>query len=120
LAALTCWIKIPKPLRSRVLHLDKRAATPDVDVVSRYPAVRGLVPVVGELDEAGLAGDVVGELVHEVQVVLTLLKWWSFERVVVITYDCCTLTLLVLRLRVLGLDEEGVRRVGWAGPSSSF
>jgi hypothetical protein len=40
--------------------------------------------------------------------------------VVVITYDCCTLTLLAFRLLVLRLDEEAVHRVGWAGPSSSF
>jgi hypothetical protein len=64
---------------------------------------------------------VVGELVHEVQVVTTFL---DEDRVVVvvvvITYDCCTLTLLVLRLLVLGLDEEAVHRVGWAGPSFSF
>ena len=93
MAALTCWIKIPKPLRSSVLHLDKRIAMPDVDVVSRYPAVRGLVPVVGELDEPGLAGNVVGELVHEVQVVTTIPDEDRVvvDVVVVITYDCCTL-----------------------------
>ena len=60
-----------------VLHLEERVATADVDVDSGWLAVRGLLAIVGEL-----------ELVYEVLVVLlTLLKWWSSESVVVITYS---------------------------------
>jgi hypothetical protein len=65
--------------RRAVLHLDEHVATANVDVVSGRLAVRGLVAIVGELDEARLTGEVGGELVHEVLVVLTLAKSWSFE-----------------------------------------
>jgi hypothetical protein len=51
-----------------VLHLDERVATANVDVVSRRLAVRDLVAVIREFDEAGLACKVGGELAHELVV----------------------------------------------------
>ena len=79
-------------------------------------AVRGLVPVVGELDEAGLAGDVVGELVHEVFLPRLLVSW----PVIVVLYDCAPRHgLLTLSLRAFGLDDTVVvtrkRSIAWVG-----
>ena len=59
-SALTSWW-----VRRGVLHLDERVTVADIDLVSGGLAVRGLVAIVGELDEARLTGEVGGELVQE-------------------------------------------------------
>ena len=96
--------------RRGVLHLDERVATADVDVVSRRLAVRDLLAVIGELDEAGLACKVGGEVAHELVV-----RDWCVGCVVVVAQYGSPRLLLVLRLRGLGLDEEAVHRVCLAG-----
>ena len=113
--ALTSWWS---RARRGVLHLDKHVATADVDVVSGRLAEGGLVAIVGELDEARLTGEVGGELVHEeLVIVLSLLKCSSIEGqrypssvVLVVRLQA---TLLVLRVHVLGLDQEAFHLVCW-------
>ena len=95
-----------------VLHLDERVATANVDVVSRRLAVRDLVAVIREFDEAGLACKVGGELAHE----LVVRDWCvGCVVVVVVTKYSSPRLLLVLRLRGLGLDEEAVHCACLAG-----
>jgi hypothetical protein len=102
-ALVTSWW-----VRRGVLHLDERVTVADIDLVSGGLAVRGLVAIVGEHDEARLTGEVGGELVQE-----GVVRSWCFGRVDVVvigcTYDCTPR--LLLRLRVLGLDDEAVHRV---------
>ena len=109
LLTLTFWWSCGA--RRGVLHLDERVATADVDVVSRRLAVRDLLAVIGELDEAGLACKVGGELAHE----LVVRDWCvgCVVVVVVVTQYGSPRLLLVLRLRGLGLDEEAVHQCGW-------